>query len=82
MKRDRSRRVWLVAIGLLVAWAGWRATAGRDVANPGGWPSFRRFWRAIASPETDALSRYSASAAPKAESLRKARTSISLARKN
>lgn len=40
------------------------------------------FVPAIASPETDALSRYSASAAPKAESLGKARTSISLVRTN
>lgn len=52
MSRVR-RRPLLTAVGLLLVWSGWRATAGRDVVNTGGWPTFRRFWRAIVSPEVD-----------------------------
>ncbi len=49
---NRPRR-WLTALGVLIAWAGWRATADRQVVNAGGWPSFARFWRAIVQPDLD-----------------------------
>ena len=42
-------------IGLLVAlvWAIHTAGVGGEIVNPGGWPSFRRFWGALASPALD-----------------------------
>ncbi len=50
----RRRRWWLLALGLLVVWSGWRATAGRDVLNADGWPSFREFWTSALDPELSA----------------------------
>lgn len=44
---------WITGLGVLVAWAGWRATTGRDVFNPGGWSSFTDFWRAALHPDLD-----------------------------
>lgn len=38
-------------LGVAIAWAGWRATTGRDVVNAGGWSSFARFWRGVVRPE-------------------------------
>lgn len=56
-KRGRSpsaRRWWLRGLAVLGAWSAWRATTGRDVINPRGWPSFAEFWRAVLHPELDA----------------------------
>lgn len=42
-----------MAVGLVAAfaWAVFRAGLDGDVVNTGGWPSFRRFWGAVADPE-------------------------------
>ncbi|MDY7102774.1 MAG: ABC transporter permease subunit [Actinomycetota bacterium] len=52
-RRDRARPWALTALGVLVAWACWRATSGVDVVNTRGWSSFAEFWRSIAHPETN-----------------------------
>ena len=49
--RGSSRRRILVGLGAALAWAIHTAGVNGDIVNRGGWPSFRRFWGALASPE-------------------------------
>ncbi|MEZ5244387.1 MAG: ABC transporter permease subunit [Acidimicrobiales bacterium] len=46
-----TRRRILIGLCAALAWAVQTAGVGDDIVNSGGWPSFRRFWGAIASPE-------------------------------
>ncbi len=41
----------LIGLGVLVAWAAWRATTSRDVLNTRGWSSFTEFWTAVLDPD-------------------------------
>lgn len=47
----RHRRTWSVALGVLIAWAAWRASTGSAVFNPRGRPAFAEFWRSALQPD-------------------------------
>jgi phosphonate transport system permease protein len=45
---------WAIAVIAACLWAATRATAGNEVVNVGGWPSFARFWESVTSPDLSA----------------------------
>ncbi len=49
--RGSTRRRILIGTGAALVWAVQTAGVSGDIVNTGGWPSFRRFWGALASPE-------------------------------